>query len=236
MRYFGMRTNSVALAFALLLSAGSARAFDVILDPAQISRLLADISRYHKESAVPGSGPAREAQLDALYQMGETVLDLADLMTQDFESHGSIDPALVATINRRLKESGVVISKVTGGYRYDLAAFSEYLRRAPSGRHAVDARYALIGFDEPGDDAAAIQRSIVAKENFVRTYPEYEDVSVVQLLVAQQHNRLARVYSGRHQQELSDRQRKLAETQYRRIIKLYPDSEEAQTAKDALAQ
>ena len=227
-----MRTLAFGLVFILWCSmAWPARAFDVILDPRQVSQLLAEIAKFKSESE---NGKDKDAQLDALYEMGERVLDLTDLMTQDLESHGSNDPSLVALIERRLKEQGVVIAKYAAGYHYDMAAFREYLRRAPSGKRAVDARYALIGFDEPGDDVAALQKSIAAKERFIREYPKYADVSVAELLLAQQHNHLARVYSAQHKQALSDQQRKLAQDQYRRIIRLYPSSEEAETARDAL--
>jgi hypothetical protein len=211
--------------------ASPAHAFDVILDPRQVSQLLAEISRLHSESE---TGKDKEAQLNALYEMGERVLDLTDLMTQDLEGHGSNDPSLIALIERRLKEQGVVVTKYAAGYHYDLAAFKEYLRRAPSGKQAVDAHYVLIGFDEPGDDAAALQKSMAAKESFIRAYPKYSDVSVAELLLAQQHNKLARVYASQHKQALSEQQRKLAQEQYRRIIRLYPKSEEAETARDAL--
>ncbi len=215
------------------VAASEMRAFDVILDPQQVSQFLAEIAKYHQEAQ---TGKSQESQLDALYEMGERVLDLTELMTEDLNSHGSNDPSLVALIERRLKEQGVSIAKYAAGYHYDLAAFKEYLRRAPAGPRAVDARYVLIGFDEPGDDAAALQRSIAAKQRFIREYPKYEDVSVAELLLAQEYNRLARVYATQHKQALSDSQRKLAQEQYRRIIKLYPKSEEAETAKDALAQ
>jgi hypothetical protein len=155
-------------------------------------------------------------------------------MTQDLESLGASDPSLIALIERRLKEQGVMITKYAAGYHYDLAAFKEYLKRAPSGRQAVDARYVLIGFDEPGEDVEALQKSMAAKEAFIRNYPKYADASVAELLLAQQHNQLARVYASQHKQTLSDQQRKLAQEQYRRIIRLYPSSEEAETARDAL--
>ena len=99
----------------------------------------------------------------------------------------------------------------------------------------MDARYALVGFDDPGDDVAALQKSIAAKESFIRNYPKYEDISVAELLLAQQHIHLARVYSAQHQTALSEQQRKLARERYQRIVRLYPKSEEAETARDALA-
>jgi hypothetical protein len=220
----------LALALPWFL-AGSARAFDVILNPGQVGKLLAEIAKFHSESETDKDA---EAQLAALYEMGERVLDLTDLMTQDLQSHGASDSSLVALIERRLKEQGVVVTKYAAGYHYDLAAFREYLRRAPSGKQAVDARYVLIGFDEPGDDVAALQKSITGKERFIRDYPKYQDVSVAELLLAQQHNQLARVYAAQHKQVLSDQERKLAQEQYRRIIRLYPSSAEAETARDAL--
>lgn len=231
-----MNWRMKALTFGLActlwcFTARPAPAFDVILDPKIVSQLLAEIAKFRSESE---NGKDKEAQLEALYEMGERVLDLTELMTQDLESHGANDPSLIALIERRLKEQGVAIAKYEAGYHYDLAAFREYLRRAPSGKRAVDARYALIGFDEPGDDVAALQKSMAAKERFIREYPKYADVSVAELLLAQQHNQLARVYSAQHKQALSDQQRKLAQDQYRRIIRLYPNSEEAETARDAL--
>ena len=227
-----MTVFKLGLAFVLWwFTIGPAHAFDVILDPKQVSQLLAEIAKFHSEA---GTAKDKEAQLDALYEMGERVLDLTDLMSQDLQSHGSNDPSLIALIERRLKEQGVAIAKYSAGYHYDLAAFREYLQRAPSGKRAVDARYVLIGFDEPGDDVAGLQKSIAAKERFIHEYPKYDDVSVAELLLAQQHNQLARIYSKQHQQTLSDQQRKLAEEQYRRVIRLYPKSEEAETARDAL--
>jgi hypothetical protein len=227
-----MRAGTVYLAAVMTwASAGHASAFDVILDPRQVSQLLAEIAKFHDESK---TGKTKEAQFDALYEMGERVLDLTDLMTQDLDSHGANDPSLVALIERRLKENGIAISKFAAGYHYDLAAFREYLRLAPSGSRAMEARYVLVGFDEPGDDVAALQKSMAAKEAFIRDYPKFDDTPVVELLLAQQHSHLARVYSSQKKDALSQQQRKAAQDRYRRIIKLYPSSQEAETARDAL--
>jgi hypothetical protein len=222
----------VLVPFLLCAAACSMCAFDVILDPKQVSVLLAEIGKFHEQSK---SAKTRNERLDSLYEMGERVLDLTELMTQDLQGHGMNDSSLVGLIGRRLKENGILISKAGGAWRYDLAAFREYLRLAPAGSRAMDARYALVGFDEPGDDGAGLQRSIAAKESFIRNYPKYADISVVELLLAQQHNHLARVYAAQHKDTLSDQQRKLARARYQRVIHLYPGSEEAETARDALA-
>jgi hypothetical protein len=224
-----MRLNKVIC--AALVLAGCATAFDVVLDPTKVNQLLGEIAKFHDEWK---SGKTKEVQSEALFEMGERVLDLTELMTQDLQSHGTVDRNLVALIDRRLKEDGIAISKVGASYVYDLAAFREYLRLAPSGARALEARYVLVGFDEPGDDVTGLQKSIAAKEAFIRDYPKYADIAVVELLLAQQHTHLARVYSTQKKDTLSGQQRKAAQERYQRIVKLYPASEEAETAKDAL--
>lgn len=227
--------RAVAVIMAVLLplwTPHSAGAFDVILDPKQVAQLLSEIAKLHEGSQ---KGGVKDEQLDALYEMGERVLDLAGLMTQDLESHGFSDPNLISLIDRRLREQGAIVKKFGAGYHYDLVAFQEYLRRAPAGPRAADCRFALAGFDEPGDDVAAIQQSLSVKQRFIRDYPKYESVSIIELLVAQQYNRLARLYSSHNRKDLSEQQRRLANEQYRRVIRLYPSSEEAETARAALA-
>jgi hypothetical protein len=174
------------------------------------------------------------AQLDALYEIGERAIELADLMTRDKESHGSIDPSLCAIIERRLKEYGVTINVDARGYHYDLKAFLEYVRRAPNGNHAVDARYVLVGFDDPGDDVSLLTASVTAKERFIRSYPKFDKIPIVKFMLAQQHVRLAKVYANQKKDALSAQQRRIAENLYREIIRLYPNSPEADPAADYL--
>jgi outer membrane protein assembly factor BamD (BamD/ComL family) len=211
----------------------AASAFDVILDPQQVNRLLNVMGKLHDESK---KAPNQEDRLDALYEMGERALDLADLMTKDKQSHGVVDPSLAAVIQRRLKPYGIEIAPDSLGYHYDLAAFREYLRLAPAGKRATDARYVLIGFDEPGENVAALQKSIAAKEAFIRQYPNFSEMSLVKFLLAQQHVRLARVYATQKNPALSAQQRQMAENLYRQVVKQFPASPEAEAAADYLAQ
>jgi hypothetical protein len=208
-------------------------AFDVILDPQQINQLLAEIGKYHDESQ---KAAKQQDRLDALYDMGERCLDLADLMTKDRQSHGAVDSSLAAVIQRRLKPYGIEIVADSLGYHYDLAAFREYLRLAPRGKRAADARYVLIGFDEPGEDISALQKSIAAKEAFIRQYANYSEMSLVKFMLAQQHVRLARVYGVQKNEALSGKQRQMAQDLYRQIVKQFPKSPEAEAAADYLSQ
>jgi len=231
-----MRTiaRCVSLLLGLLLfSATRIPAFDVILDPREVNKMLAEIGTFFQESR---SAKTERERLDSLYEMGERVLDLADLMTRDKDSHGAVDPSLAAVIQRRLSEYGVTLIADKLGYHYDLAAFKEYLRRAPNGERASDARYVLIGFDEPGENIPRLEQSIRDKEQFIRQYPKFPEMSLVKFLLAQQHVRLARLYAAQKRQPAADRQKKLAQDLYREIVRLYPKSEEAEAAADYLEQ
>ncbi len=210
-----------------------ALAYDVILDPRIVNQMLAEIGKDYDRSK---NAPKASDRLDALYAMGETSLDLADLMSKDKSAHGNIDPALGAVIQRRLKPYGVNIVEDKLGYHYDLAAFREYLRVAPAGERAADARYALIGFDEPGDNIPATQKSIAGKEDFIRQYPKYSEMSLIKFLLAQQHVHLARLYEAQKNAALAAQQRQKAADLYRQIVKEFPQSEEADAAADYLAQ
>lgn len=227
-------------AIALILSAGlvlslapPARAFDVILDPQEVNKLLNEIGKLYDDSK---KAPKLNDRLDALYEMGERTLDLADLMSKDQANHGGIDPSLGAVIQRRLKPYAVNIVKDTRGYHYDLAAFHEYLRLAPTGERAADAKYVLIGFDEPGENIAALQKSIAGKDSFIRQYPNYSEMSLLKFMLAQQHVRIARLYKAQNNSALSSQHRQKAENLFRLIVKQFPQSEEAEAAADYLAQ
>jgi hypothetical protein len=210
-----------------------ASAFDVILDPGEVNKILNEIGKFYDESK---TAPKQEDRLDALYEMGERSLDLADLMSKDRQSHGAVDSSLAAVIQRRLKPYGINIVADSLGYHYDLAAFREYLRRAPAGKRAADARYVLIGFDEPGENIPALQKSIAAKAGFIKQYPNYSEMSLVKFMLAQQHVRLARMYAARNNRALSGKQRQMAQDLYRQVVKQFPKSPEAEAAADYLAQ
>lgn len=195
--------------------------------------MLAEIGSLYQASK---SEKTENIRLNNLYEMGERALDLADLMTKDKDSHGTVDPSLAALIQRRLDQYGIKFALDKMGYHYDLAAFKEYLRRAPNGERAADAHYVLIGFDEPGDDIPRLEQSIRDKERFMRQYPKFSEMSLVEFLLAQQHVRLARLYAAQNRQPAAAQQRKIAQGLYTEIVRKYPKSEEAEAAADYLQQ
>ena len=221
------------LSLAMAVAGIPSLCFDVILDPKEVMQLLAEIGKLQEDSL---KARTQAARLEALYQTGERALALTTLMTRDVQSHGASDPSLVGLIMRRLKEYGIEVRSDAQGYYYDLAAFREYVKRAPTGKRAQDARFALIAFAESGKEIGALEESIAEKQRFLLDYPRYPDLSIIHMLLAQDHLRLGRIYSSQKNTVLGEKHQQTAEEIYRKIVKLYPKSPEAEAAADYLSQ
>ncbi len=146
----------------------------VLLDPDVAEGLIAEIARFSKESR---KGPEAD---EALYRLGVTVEALVGLMNQDAAAHGQSD-FLVQLIVKQLEANQVAVRVRDGRFEYDLAAFREYLRRAPSGPRAVAARFRLIAQafhrstgDDPlrtdGADVTGLRSAIEEEERFLHDY------------------------------------------------------------------
>jgi hypothetical protein len=166
----------------------------VLLDPDVAEGVLAEIARLSKESR-------KGTQADeAVYRLGVTVETLVGLMNQDAAAHGQSD-VLAQLIVKRLEANQVAVRVRDGRFEYDLAAFREYLWRAPSGPRAAAARFRLIAQDfyrssgdDPlrtdGADLAGLRSAIEEEERFLRDYPADASAKEVQFFLAVDYCRL----------------------------------------------
>jgi tetratricopeptide (TPR) repeat protein len=210
------------LILGLFTSSGRA---DVILDPQEVAKVLAEIARSREDA---NNAASVEARMQSLFKLGEQVLYLTNLMTTDLQTHGFSD-SIVNVIMRRLRDNGVNIwlDSQLRSYQYDMATFREYLAKAPRGKYAADARFLLIEYKPAGDDISQLQQSIREKNQFLRTYPRHSRVSRVNFLLAQDHLRLSHLYSWQKNSVLSAKHEQIARGLFEQIIKLYPRSAEA---------
>jgi len=171
----------------------------VLLDPDVAEGLIAEIARFSKESR---KGPEAD---EALYRLGVTVEALVGLMNQDAAAHGQSD-FLVQLIVKQLEANQVAVRVRDGRFEYDLAAFREYLRRAPSGPRAVAARFRLIAQafhrstgDDPlqtdGADVTGLRSAIEEEERFLHDYPADIRAKEVQFFLAVDYCRLQRFWT-----------------------------------------
>jgi hypothetical protein len=180
--------------------AGSAAAH-VALDPERTQQILRDIAAYHSTTSGAG-GEAGEAE--TVFRLGEAVETLVAMLNQDLLAHGQ--PSVLAeAVVRQLDARAISVrySARERRYTYDLAAYREYVRRAPHGPRAGDARFRLIaqgfhstlGLDPAAlvnADLPALLRAIAAEEEFLRDHPGHEKAAEVRFFLAVDYYRAFR--------------------------------------------
>lgn len=174
--------------------------------------LLGEIAAHRGAAA---AGPTESDRAEATFKLGETVDTLVTALNLDVAAHGSRD--LVAElIVRRLRAHALDVAWVPrqGRYVYDLAAFADYVRRAPRGRWAPEAKfrliarrfYATLGTDPAtlvGTDVGALLTALAEEERFLGEHASHERADTVRFFAAVDHYRIARniadpVRAGEH--------------------------------------
>jgi hypothetical protein len=231
-------TGLVSLLAGVLLLTGGPRSAPahILLDGEVVQAFLLDLVEHQRQTR---DGPTEEARSEALYLLGEKVHQLVELMNTDLTAHGkSLYAELLA---RRLESHGIRVSRVegTGRYAYDLAAFHEYLKKAPQGKRAADSQFRLIaetfrgtmGKDPAelvGTDVDRLRRTILQTEAFLKAYPAYQKVREVRFFLAMDYYRLSR---NSPDPAVARRYRTLAAQALHEIVKEYPGTAEARAAE-----
>jgi hypothetical protein len=190
-----MRT---ALVVALLfLASVPAAAHDI----ERAEALLADVAT-HRRAAAEAAGESDRAE--AIFRLGETVETLVEALNADVAVHGTRD-LFAELVAKRLQAQAIDVAwtSATNRYVYDLAAFREYLRRAPRGRSAPEAKfrlmaqrfYATLGPDPDvlvATDVPALQRAAAEEERFLAEHGGHPRADTVRFFLAVDHYRIAR--------------------------------------------
>jgi hypothetical protein len=231
----GLRSCMSVLAVVSLLASSTANPHDV-LEPEAARMSLAEILRYDRASR---EGEDREAKAEALFRLGETVQNLVDMMNQDYAAHPD-NAGVSRVIVTRLAMLNVRVAFVeaTKRYTYDLAAFREYLKQVPRGKHAPEARFRLIAqqfHDTQGadhvklfnTDVEGLAGAVAEEEKFLKDYPQDARTREVRFFLGADYFRLS--------QNIGDaakaaRYQALAMRTLERVEALYPDTIEARGA------
>ena len=213
-----------------------------LLDPQLMQNLLAELHQQQMRVAERTEpGPKAEA----LFVLGSRARLLVDLLNQDLSAHGQPDP-LTALFVKRLAamEIAVVAAERDGRFRYDLDAFRQYLRLAPRGAHAADARFLVLeqAFRlRTGDaaaplaaqDEAAARRALPEYERFLTRFPLDPRAREARFFLGVECHRLGpRAKDERDRMRLRD----CARQSLTEVAANYPGSIEARAAEALLEQ
>jgi len=170
-------------------------------DVERTEALMMDVAALRQVAA---DGVAESERAEATFRLGETVETLVEALNADVAAHGTRD-LFAELVARRLQAQALNVAWTpdVNRYVYDLAAFHDYLRRAPRGPSAPEAKfrllarrfYATLGPD-PGTlgpiDVASLQRAVGECERFLANHPAHARAGTVRFFVAVDHYRLAR--------------------------------------------
>lgn len=236
------RTSICGLALASLLAVTTPAIAHVLLDAETARPMLVAIAEHLKTTR---EASAEDGQVvEAWYLLGERVHQLVELMNTDVLAHGqSLYGQLLAT---RLSALGTRVAYVdrTRRYVYDLTPFDQYLRRAPRGTRAADAKFRLIAEtfsrslgSRPSDlaegDLEALGKAIRQEEAFVAEHPTHPRLREVRFFLAIDYYRLHR---NSPDAQIATRYRALARAALQAIIRDYPGTAEARSAEPPLQE
>ena len=206
-----------------------------IVDPELVRRLMSEIALASWDSQQE-SDPKGEA----LYHLGEKVEQLVELMNQEISSHGGSDQ-LTQSVVKRLEsyQINVRLSERENRLDYDLAAFREYLIRAPKGKWASAAQFRLIArtfyqtvAPDPSrlanTDVPGVLKAIAEEERFLKDYQGDVKAKEVLFFLAVDYYRVCKNMQGEDRLFQYERlaRRALADVKAR-----YPGSMEGRAAE-----
>jgi len=230
-----------ALTLAALVALTTPAGAHVVLDADVAQPMLAAIAADLKTTR---DAPVDEGRAEAWYRLGERLHQLVDLMNTDVLAHGqSLYGQLVA---RQLVDLGLGVTYVdrTRRYVYDVAPFEQYLRLAPRGARAADAKFRLIAeaftrslgrraSELAEGDPTSLAHAIRRKEAFVAEHPAHPRLRDVRFFLAIDYYRLHR---NSPDARIAAQYRGLARTALQAIIRDYPGTAEARSAEPPLQE
>jgi hypothetical protein len=174
-----VRLKRALLALGLLTVAPEVALCHTVVDPEVAQNLLNEIARYQAASR---SASTRETRADAWFNLGSRVQVLVGLLNQDFNAHGTNDPLAQEVVKRLVSsEVNVVWSDERRHYSYDLEAFRQYQKLAPTGPRAAESRFQLLSAAfyatldlDPSKlavkDIPAVIKAVAEEERFLRAH------------------------------------------------------------------
>ena len=223
---------------ALILGCGTSLLGHEILGPVQVNQSLKSIQQAQTTFRSNVSASEKE---EALFKIGVQAYELMKLINYDISEHGRENQGLIDVAINRSKTMGVNIQLAAGKdyYMYDFEAFTSYLKLAPRGSYAPDARFALIEksfYDEHRGQKTPqlLLKEIEEKKQLLQEFPNLSRRADLQMFLILDYLQLHTDYLEKKDLAKSTQYKDLALELCRQVMKNYPDTGAADFARDLL--
>lgn len=229
----------ITVVMALMLACGRSPLLGhEILGPVQVNQSLKSIQQ--SQTTLRSNVSASEKE-EALFKIGVEAYALMKLINSDISEHGRENQGLIDLAINRSKTMGVNIQLAAGKdyYMYDFEAFTSYLKLAPRGNYAAEARFALIEksfYDEHRDQRTPqlLLKQIEQKKQLLQEFPNLSRRADLQMFLILDYLELYTEYLERRDLAKSTQYRDRALELCRQVMKNHPDSDAANFARDLL--
>lgn len=229
----------ITVVMALMLACGRSPLLGhEILGPVQVNQSLKSIQQ--SQTTLRSNVSASEKE-EALFKIGVEAYALMKLINSDISEHGRENQGLIDLAINRCKTMGVNIQLAAGKdyYMYDFEAFTSYLKLAPRGSYAPEARFALIEKSFYGEQRGRrtprlLLKQIEQKKQLLQEFPNLSRRADLQMFLILDYLELHTDYLERRDLAKSTQYRDLALELCQQVIKNHPDAGAADFARDLL--
>lgn len=175
----------------------------------------------------------------ALYTLGKSADDLANLLTDEVEAHGPENEKLIELALDRTKniEVNIFWEGQKSRFFYDGNALNAYLERYPDGQYRVDTLYRAITrefFLSVPNGEKELLATIDKIKSFIQLYPNFEKLSEIELYLAIDYRDLWRLHQNDQDVNLTSQIAMNTKKQLQRIVDLYKEKDEGEIARRLL--
>ena len=216
-----------------------ARAHEV-LGPVAVNSILKSIGQARQTLA--SDLPAQQKE-KAVLEIGFQGHTLMKLINAEIQEHGNGQQGLIDLAIRRSRQMDVEIafSEKKKVYLYDFLEFEEYLRLAPQGEYAAEAKFALLErsfYEHTGGekDPARMEEQLNQKKKFLADYPDFNRRADLELLLTLDYYELYVIHLQREETEKAQQYRQELLKKCRYIVETFPDTAAAEVSRNLLFQ
>ncbi len=211
-----------------------------VMGPVEVNRILKSLQKSRK---ILDGQPSQEDRKKEIFNIAFEAYTLMKLINTEIEAHGDEQQGLINLSVKRSQDMKIGIGPIKGKpiYVYDFKEFEEYLKIAPQGKYAAEARFALIErafYQQSGGEKTPenLLANLEEKRQFLEQYPDFSMRSQLEMLLTLDYYQLYFLYLERNDVSKTKKYGELVLEQCRHIMDTFPGTQSANFAMNLMLE